>query len=75
MLKLVNKLVRRKFFKWNPKGQGAIPHGLTRRMNLDHADIIKYYNAVVRGIINYYSFVDNIARLSSIVGYLKLSCR
>jgi hypothetical protein len=28
-------------------------------INLDHADIITYYNAVVRGLFNYYSFVDN----------------
>lgn len=44
-------------------------------MNFDHADIVKYYNAVVRGILNYYSFVDNIARLSAIVEYLRYSCR
>lgn len=44
-------------------------------INLDHADIVKYYNAVVRGIMNYYSFVDNIARLSAIVEYLRFSCR
>lgn len=35
---------------------------------------MKYYNAVVRGIMNYYSFVDNIARLSAIVEYLRYSC-
>lgn len=28
-------------------------------INLDHADIIMYYNAVVRGIFNYYNFVSN----------------
>jgi hypothetical protein len=44
-------------------------------MNLDITDILKYYNAVVRGILNYYSFVDNISRLSSIVEYLRYSCR
>lgn len=51
------------------------PHGLTRMINLDHADIVKYYNAVIREIINYYSFVDNIACLSVIVEYLSYSCR
>jgi len=28
-------------------------------MNLDHADIILYYNSVIRGIHNYYDFVGN----------------
>lgn len=28
-------------------------------INLDHADIIKYYNAVIRGLANYYSFASN----------------
>jgi RNA-directed DNA polymerase len=28
-------------------------------INLDHADIIKYYNSKVRGIFNYYNFTKN----------------
>jgi len=28
-------------------------------INLDHADIIRYYNAVVRGLTNYYSYASN----------------
>ncbi len=28
-------------------------------INLDHADIISYYNAVIRDIYNYYDFVEN----------------
>ena len=28
-------------------------------INLDHPDILKYYNSVVRGIQNYYSFARN----------------
>jgi len=28
-------------------------------INLDHPDIINYYNSVVRGIFNYYSFASN----------------
>lgn len=28
-------------------------------INLDHADIIRYYNSVIRGIHNYYDFVGN----------------
>jgi hypothetical protein len=33
-------------------------------INLDHADIIRYYNSVARGIFNYYSFARNRAKLS-----------
>lgn len=28
-------------------------------INMDHADILKYYNSVVRGVLNYYSFAKN----------------
>ena len=28
-------------------------------INLDHADILMYYNSVIRGIYNYYNFVGN----------------
>jgi len=63
----VNKFIVRKFFKWRPNGCYTVATGLNRMINLDHADIVKYYNAVVRGLTNYYSFVDNINRLRSIV--------
>lgn len=33
-------------------------------INLDHADIIRYYNSVVRGIFNYYNFADNRAEIA-----------
>jgi hypothetical protein len=71
----VNKFVVRKFFKWAPNGNRVTPVGLNRMIHFDHADIIKYYNAVVRGLVNYYSFVDNINRLRTIVEYLRYSCR
>lgn len=28
-------------------------------INLDHVDIINYYNSLLRGIYNYYNFVGN----------------
>lgn len=36
-------------------------------INLDHEDIIKYYNSVIRGLHNYYDFVDNKRHLYWIV--------
>lgn len=52
--KIINKLIVSKFAKWNPNGTKIIPIGLKRIQNLYHAHIIAYYNAVVRGIVNYY---------------------
>ena len=43
-------------------------------INLDHADIIMYYNAVVRGIFNYYNFVSNRVNVSWIGWLIKESC-
>lgn len=28
-------------------------------INLDHPDIIRYYNSVIRGLYNFYDFVNN----------------
>lgn len=36
-------------------------------INLDHADIIMYYNSVIRGIYNYYSFVNNTLDLAHVI--------
>lgn len=72
--KLINKLVTRQFVKWNQNGTKLIAKRLTRMVNLDHADIIAYYNAVIRGILTYYNFADNRSSLGSIVRYIHMSC-
>lgn len=46
----------------------------TTLLNLDHADILQSYNSVIRGISNYYSFVDNRASLIKVFHLLKDSC-
>lgn len=50
------------------------PTALRKLINLDHHDIIRSYNGVIRGILNYYSFVDNNKSLGIIVHGLKISC-
>lgn len=60
------------FFK-KKKGK-FVPTKVGRLINLDHADIIKYYNSVIRGTLNYFSFVNNRKSLGSFVHGLKLSC-
>lgn len=51
-----------------------VPTNVGRLINFDHADIIKYYNSVIRGTLNYFSFVNNRKSLGSFVRGLKLSC-
>jgi len=72
--KLIEKLIKRQFFKWNDNGTKLIPTAIKRMVNMDHADIVNYYNMVVRGILNFYSHVDNRSSLGSIVRYLHISC-
>lgn len=74
MEKLSKKLVERKFAKWDSSGKTLTPVGLRRLQNMSHSDIISYYNAVTRGILNYYSFADNRSSLGSVVRILHMSC-
>lgn len=43
-------------------------------MHLDHPDILTYYNAIVRGIYNYYSICKNHGQLFNILWLIKESC-
>ena len=60
------------FFK--KKAGKFVPTKVGWLINLDHADILGYYNSVIRGILNFYSFVNNKKSLGSLVHGLKLSC-
>ena len=72
MAKLIQKALQNGFYR-NDGGK-IRPTGRTNLINLDHADIITYYNQVIRGIMNYYSFADNRASLGSLIHGLKHSC-
>lgn len=63
----INGFFKKKFGKFVPTKVGWL-------INLDHADIIKYYNSVIRGTLNYYSFANNRKSLGSFVHGLKFSC-
>lgn len=43
-------------------------------INLDHADILKYYNSVIKEIYNYYCFVNNTQDLFFVIWRLTESC-
>lgn len=70
---LLDKLINAGFIRRNsqgiiyPKMYGAI-------MNLDHADILAFYNAKMRGLLNFYSFASNRNKLGRILWYLRASC-
>jgi group II intron reverse transcriptase/maturase len=72
--KLIKKLMLRGFVKWNENGTILKSTAIKRMVNLDHADIVNYYNMVVRGILNFYSHVDNRSSLGSLVRSLHMSC-
>lgn len=72
--KLIKKLNTRQMVQWNPNGTQIVPIGLKRLQNLDHADIVAYYNAVTRGILNDYSFAENRSYLGTIARMLRYSC-
>lgn len=59
------------FFK---RSDEFVPTKVGRLINLDHADIVGYYNSVIRGVLNYYSFANNRKSLGSFVHGLKWSC-
>lgn len=70
--KILEKATLNGFFK---KRHGKfIPTYVGRCINLDHQDILRYYNSVIRGVLNYYSFANNRKSLGSFVHGLKLSC-
>nr|AZP40192.1 hypothetical protein [Ulva flexuosa] len=43
-------------------------------VNLDHADILRYYNSVTRGLYNYYDFAGNVRHLAHVCWLLEESC-
>ena len=69
---IFEKAVLNGFFKVR-QGQ-FIPTKVGRCINLDHQDILRYYNSIIRGVLNYYSFANNRKSLGSFVHGLKLSC-
>mmetsp|Transcript_26771 Transcript_26771/g.67145 ORF Transcript_26771/g.67145 Transcript_26771/m.67145 type:complete len:748 (-) Transcript_26771:2020-4263(-) len=70
--KIFEKATDRGFF-FKRSGE-FVPTKVGRLINLDHADIVGYYNSVIRGILNYYSFANNRKSLGSFVHGLKWSC-
>jgi ubiquinol-cytochrome c reductase cytochrome b subunit len=71
---IFQKLKIRGFIKSGRQNSSAIPTAVGRLVNMDHADIVAYYNRVSRGILNDYSFADNHKSLGSVIRALHMSC-
>jgi group II intron reverse transcriptase/maturase len=77
--KVLNKLSTKGFIKTRIKHdehKRRIYRGTFRGnlINLDHADILRYYNSVIRGLYNYYNFVGNMRNLAQVCWLLEESC-
>nr|AIB08181.1 hypothetical protein [Neoporphyra perforata] len=70
--KLFDKATAEGFFRKD--GINYKPTFVGKLINMDHGDILVFYNSIVRGVLNYYSFVDNHKSLGSWVHYMKFSC-
>lgn len=73
IVKLLEKLIQTGFVRRNKEGK-FFPIGRASCINLHHADILRFYNSKIRGILNYYTCVHNRMRLWSIVSLLHQSC-
>lgn len=77
--KVLNKLITKGFVKTrvDHKKHDLRKHRGTFRgnlVNLDHSDILRYYNSIIRGLYNYYNFTGNIRRLAHVRWLLEESC-
>ena len=70
---LVEKLILNGFARRNRLGT-VLAKGLTHLIHLEHADIIKFFNSRINGILNYYSFAGNRSLLHRIFWILRQSC-
>ena len=70
--KLFDKATVEGFFQKD--GSNYKPTFVGKLINMDHADILALYNSVVKGVLNYYSFVDNHKSLRLWVHSMKFSC-
>jgi len=62
--KVIYKLANQGFCEIKDYDQGKIiPKGKTAWINLTLYDIVLRYNAVLQGLVNYYSFTDNRSRM------------
>lgn len=72
--KLLERLTTRGYLRWSNALGRNVPTALRSMVNMDHHTIVQLYNAVIRGLLNYYSFADNRKSLGALIHGLKMSC-
>lgn len=70
--KILNRLTTAGFYK--KKNGFFTPTRVGRIYNHDMPDILRYYNGIIRGLFNYYTFADNRSSLGMVIHGLKHSC-
>ncbi len=73
---ILDKLEKNGFIKrYEHNRKRLIPNAIPKLIFLNHEAIILRYNAIINGFLNYYSFVDNLAKFHQIIGFiLRHSC-
>lgn len=71
--KLLERCILNGFFKKRQSG-AIVPTAVGRLVNMSHPDILQFYNQKIKGILAFYSFVDNAKRLRVVIHGLKYSC-
>nr|AYE93200.1 hypothetical protein C0995_000022 [Termitomyces sp.] len=72
---ILEKLANEGFLRDYKKGGKLIPNAITKWIFLDHRSIILKYNAIANGLLNFYSFVDNLFEFHTIINFiLRHSC-
>jgi retron-type reverse transcriptase len=70
---IITKLIEAGFLR--KEGKKYYIQAISKWISLDHKDILYRYNAIIRGYLNYYSFVDNRKTLRGVARYiLRHSC-
>ena len=70
---LIRRMVNSGFIKFSKLGI-VLPTSRRDLVNLDHNDIIRFYNSKIQGTISHYGFARNRFELHRICWYYKASC-
>lgn len=70
--KIIDKLITRGFAKRNHKNK-VIPTGIPQLILKDHYSIIQYYNFIIRGLLNFFSFAGNYSSLHRVFWIIRQS--
>lgn len=70
---LILKLIDKGYARRNHKGI-VLAKGLTHLIHLDHFEILKFFQARINGILNFYSFAGNRSSLHKVFWILRQSC-